>query len=73
MVRTDSREQKLDAFLKPTNQKKTNNETANQKPVNTTRPNETPASSAIEQGAKFLESPMEIEDENSSQTAKKQR
>ena len=66
MVRTDSREQKLDAFLKPANQNKTENEAANQKSANAT-PNQISASSTNEQKLNSKESPMEI-DENAATT-----
>ena len=62
MVRTDSREQKLDAFLKPTNQNKLDNESANQKS----------ASSANEQKLKTKESLMEIDEDENSEVTKKQ-
>ena len=62
MVRTDSREQKLDAFIKPTSQNRTDNESANQKSISTTTPNQTPASSANEQKLWSKESPMEVDD-----------
>ena len=60
MVRTDSREQKLDAFFKPSNQNAEFEKEANQS-----------ANQIQSSSSKTLEAPMEIEITSSSSTDKR--
>ena len=69
MVRTDSKEQKLDAFLKPSNQNKAVNQSTNQRPDGGTGANQMSPSASGEKRLTSGESAMEIDND----TVKKQR
>ena len=72
MVRTDSKEQKLDAFLKPTNQNKPVDKSTNQKQGSISAANQVSSSLPYEQ-RESRESPMEIGGEEKTNTDKNER
>ena len=63
MVRTDSREQKLDAFLKPANQSKAGDDSSNQRQGSSSGVIQVSPTTANQQRPDFKELPMEIDGE----------
>ena len=72
MVRTDSKEQKLDAFLKPTNQNKPVDKSTNPKQGSISAANHISSSLPNEQ-RESRESPMEIDGEEKTNIDKNER